>query len=203
MKLQKVLIASSNPKKVKEIKEILRLLGIEVIVSPKKLEIEEKGTTFLENAYLKAKAYYEEFKIPTIADDSGLIVEAIAPYPGVYSARFHSIPEWGKEEPIPNEDEANIRKLLRVLKNKTNRRAKFVSNIVLYLGDGKGIFTEGEVYGNIIESPKGDKGFGYDPIFVPEGYNQTFAQMEPEEKHKISHRGKALRKLYELLKEFK
>ena len=199
MSLKEVLVASSNPKKVKEIEEILKPLGIEVLKAPEKLEVEETGTTFLENAYLKAKAYYERFKIPTIADDSGLVVEAIKPYPGIYSARFYSLEVFGKEEPIPSEDGANIRKLLRVLEKEENRKAYFVSVIVLYLGE-RGLFSEGVVRGTIAKTPRGDKGFGYDPVFIPEGYSQTFAEMEPQEKHKISHRGKALRNLYELLK---
>ena len=197
---KKVLVASSNPKKVKEIREILSPLGIEVVIPPQKVEVEEYGTTFIGNAYLKAKAYYERFKIPTLADDSGLVVEAINPYPGVYSARFYSLERFGREEPIPSEDEANIRKLLRVLKNEKNRKAKFVSNIVLILERGKILSSEGEVEGTIIDTPRGEKGFGYDPIFVPKGYTKTFAEMESEEKHKISHRGKALKRLVELLK---
>ncbi|HID65918.1 MAG TPA: RdgB/HAM1 family non-canonical purine NTP pyrophosphatase, partial [Aquificaceae bacterium] len=154
----------------------------------------------LENAYLKAKAYYEKFKMPTVADDSGLIVEAISPYPGIYSSRFYEIDLWGKEEIKESKDEANIRKLLRVLKNEKNRRAKFVAVIVFYDKD-KGFFVEGEVKGVITESPTGDKGFGYDPIFIPEGYDRTMAELSPEEKDLISHRGKALRKLYRILKE--
>ncbi|RTZ68608.1 MAG: non-canonical purine NTP pyrophosphatase, RdgB/HAM1 family [Aquificaceae bacterium] len=200
MELKKVLIASSNPKKAKEIEEFLKPLGIEVVLPPRKLEVEETGTTFLENAYLKAKAYHEEFGLPTLADDSGLIADAIAPYPGIYSARFYSLEVFGREKPTPSEDTANIRKLLRVLKDKENRNARFVACIVLYLGDGKGIFTEGVVKGYITDTPRGDKGFGYDPIFVPEGFNVTFAQMELSQKQKISHRGRALKKLVQLLK---
>lgn len=200
MFLKKVLLASSNPKKVKEIKEILAPLGIEVVLPPKKLEVEEWANTFIGNAYLKAKTYFEAFKMPTLADDSGLVVEAIAPYPGVYSARFYQLEVFGREEPYPSEDMANIRKLLKVLKGKRNRSAKFVSVVLLYMEEGKMLSAEGEVKGFITETPKGDKGFGYDPIFVPEGFNKTFAQMEPEEKHKISHRSKALNNLVKLLK---
>jgi len=200
MKLKEVIVASSNPKKVEEIKEILSPLGIKVIVPPRKVEVQETGTTFLENAYLKAKAYFEEFGIPALADDSGLVVEAIAPYPGVYSARFHELELFGKEEPVPDADTANNRKLLRVLKDKKNRSAKFVSVVVLYSDEG-GLFAEGEVRGRIAQAPRGDKGFGYDPLFIPEGYEKTFAEMEPQEKHKISHRGRALRKLYNLLRD--
>ncbi len=199
MSLKKVLVASSNPKKVKEIKEILTPLGIEVLIPPKKVEVEEWANTFIGNAYLKAKTYYEVFQIPTLADDSGLIVDEIYPYPGVYSSRFYQLDVFGREKPEPSEDIANIRKLLKALENKKNRSAKFVSAIVLYLDAGKIIASEGEVKGFITTTPKGDKGFGYDPIFVPEGYNKTFAEMEPNEKHKISHRGRALKNLVKLI----
>ncbi len=195
----KLLVATTNEGKLKEIKRILEPLGIEVVPPPEKLEVEETGCTFLENAYLKAKAYFEKFRIPTLADDSGLVVEAIAPYPGIYSSRFYEIEFGGKEEPKGNKDEANIRKLLRLLENTENRNAKFVAFIVLYT-EGKGVFTEGEVRGEITREPRGDRGFGYDPVFKPEGYEKTMAELPPEEKDKISHRGKALRKLVELLK---
>ncbi|HIQ49003.1 MAG TPA: RdgB/HAM1 family non-canonical purine NTP pyrophosphatase [Aquifex aeolicus] len=196
----RLLVATTNKGKLREFKRILEPLGIEVITPYEKIEVRESGTSFLENAYLKAKAYYEKFKMPTVADDSGLIVEAISPYPGIYSSRFYEIDLWGKEEIKESKDEANIRKLLRVLKNEKNRRAKFVAVIVFYDKD-KGFFVEGEVKGVITESPTGDKGFGYDPIFIPEGYDRTMAELSPEEKDLISHRGKALRKLYRILKE--
>jgi XTP/dITP diphosphohydrolase len=202
-KLKRVLVASSNPKKIKEIEEILNPLGVEVIKPPQKLEVEEWANTFIGNAYLKAKAYFDNFGIPTLADDSGLVVDEIAPYPGVYSARFYSLEKFGREKPEPSEDGANIKKLLRILKGKENRRAKFVSVVLLYMGDGKMFVSEGEVYGTIAEEPRGDKGFGYDPIFIPEGHNKTFAEMSPDEKHRISHRGKALKNLVELLKSCK
>lgn len=195
----KLLAATSNAGKLSEIKRILEPLGIEVIPPPEKLEVEEKGTTFLENAYLKARTYYEKFNIPTVADDSGLIVEAINPYPGVFSSRFYEIEFGGKEEVEGSKDEANIRKLLRLLENEKNRKAKFVAYVVLYTEKG-GFFAEGEVRGEITKEPKGDKGFGYDPVFKPEGYDKTMAELSPEEKDKISHRGKALRNLVELLR---
>jgi XTP/dITP diphosphohydrolase len=197
---KKVLVASTNPKKVKEIEEILKLLGIEVVKPPRKLEVEEWANTFIGNAYLKAKAHFEVFGLPALADDSGLVVEEIKPYPGVYSARFYSLEVFGREEPTPSEDEANVRKLLRILKGKKNRRAKFVATVLLYAGEGKMLVAEGEVEGTIAESPRGDKGFGYDPVFIPEGHSLTFAEMEPEEKHALSHRGRALRRLAELVK---
>jgi len=196
----RVLVATTNEKKLEEIRRILCPLGIEVVKPPRKLKVEEYGTTFVGNAYLKAKAYHEAFGIPTLADDSGLIVEAIAPYPGVYSSRFHSIEFGGREDIGKTEDEKNVRKLLRLLKGKKDRRAKFFCSVILYFGE-KALLTEGEVKGVISEEPRGKGGFGYDPVFVPEGYNLTMAELPPEEKDKISHRGKALRNLYELLKE--
>ncbi|RUM32351.1 MAG: non-canonical purine NTP pyrophosphatase, RdgB/HAM1 family [Aquifex sp.] len=196
----KLLVATTNEGKYREIKEVLGKYGIEVIKPEEKLKVEETGCTFLENAYLKAKAYYEKYKVPALADDSGLIVEAISPYPGIYSSRFYEIDFGGKEEVKTNKDEANIKKLLRILENTENRKAKFVAFIVVY-GGSWGIFTEGEVRGEITRYPRGEGGFGYDPIFVPEGYNKTMAELPSEEKNKISHRGKALRKLVKILKE--
>lgn len=195
----KILAATTNEGKLKEIKRILEPLGIEVIPPQEKLEVEESGNTFLENAYLKAKTYHDRFNLPTLADDSGLVVESIFPYPGIYSSRFYEIEYGGKEVLKGSKDETNIKKLLRLLKDKRNRRAKFVAVVLLYTG-GKGLFAEGEVRGVIVEEPRGEKGFGYDPIFQPEGFEKTMAELSPEEKDKISHRGKALRKLYEMLK---
>ncbi len=200
MGIKRILVASSNEKKLKEIEKILSPLGVEVVEPPEKLEVKEWANTFIGNAYLKAKAYYERFKIPSLADDSGLVVEAIDPLPGVYSARFHKLSEFGQEPVKTTEDEANIAKLLRVLKGEKNRRAKFVSAVLLYAGEGKMLAVEGEVRGFIAERPRGDKGFGYDPIFIPEGFDKTFAEMSPEEKNSISHRARALKRLAELLR---
>ncbi len=195
----RIIVATTNRGKLREIERILTPLGYEVVEPPGRLEVEERGTTFLENAYLKAKAYYERFGLPSLADDSGLVVEALGGYPGVFSSRFHSIEFGGREEVSGSADEANIRKLLRLLKGERNRRAKFVACVVLYSGD-RGIFAEGECRGSVAESPRGSGGFGYDPIFVPEGYDRTMAQLTPQEKDRISHRGRALRKLADLLK---
>ncbi|NPB07303.1 MAG: RdgB/HAM1 family non-canonical purine NTP pyrophosphatase [Aquificae bacterium] len=195
----RVIAATTNEKKLEEIRRILSPLGIEVLRPPRKLEVEEYGTTFVGNAYLKAKAYYEAFGIPSLADDSGLVAEAIAPYPGVYSSRFHSIDFGGREEGEGSQDEKNIRKLLRLLRNSPNRRAKFLCAVILYLGE-KALLAEGQVAGTISENPRGSGGFGYDPVFIPEGYDRTMAELSPEEKDRISHRGRALWNLYELLK---
>lgn len=196
----KVLVATANEGKLREIERILSPLGIEIVPPERKLEVEEKGCTFLENAYLKAKAYYEEFGLPALADDSGLVVEALEGYPGIYSSRFYSIDFGGKEEISGSVDETNVRKLLRLLKGRENRKAKFVAFVVLYIGD-VGFFSSGECEGVIAEAPRGEGGFGYDPVFVPKGFSRTMAELNPEEKDSISHRGRALRRLAELLKE--
>ena len=195
----KILIASTNRGKIEEFKRVLEPVGIEVVEPKEKLEVEEKGETFLENACIKAKAYYERYGIPSLADDSGLVVDAISPYPGIYSSRFYSIEFGGKEEVKETKDEANIRKLLRLLKGKKERTARFIAVLFFYAGD-RGFFVKGEVKGRISESPRGEKGFGYDPVFIPEGYDKTFAELPPQEKDRISHRGRALEKFLEIIK---
>ncbi|MDQ7038738.1 MAG: RdgB/HAM1 family non-canonical purine NTP pyrophosphatase [Aquificota bacterium] len=194
----KVVLATSNRGKVEEIRRILEPFRFEIIVPEEKLRVEEKGNTFLENALIKAKAYFDRFGLPALADDSGLEVEALGGYPGVFSSRFHSLDFGGIEEVRDSEDEANVRKLLRLMKGEKNRRARFVCWVVLYTGYG-GVFGYGECRGTIADSPRGEKGFGYDPVFVPEGFSRTMAEIEPEEKDSISHRGKALRNLIRTL----
>ena len=155
-------------------------------------EIEEDGDTFEQNSYKKA---YEIMKIsgcPTIADDSGLEVDWLDGAPGVYSARFA-----GEE----CDDKANNRKLLELLQGvpKEKRGARFVSVITMVFPDGKVLVARGETEGTLLEEERGDGGFGYDPLFVPSGMSLTYSELSPEEKNRISHRGKALRKLRELL----
>jgi len=204
MKIDKVLIATTNKGKLKEFKSLLSDIGIHVLSleeMKEKIDIEEDRQTFLENAIKKAKDYANFYKLPVIAEDAGLEVEALNGYPGVYSARFYSIDFGGKEDIIENKDKTNIKKLLRLLEGKENRRARFVSNVVFYLPEDFGLWTEGYCYGSIAQKPVGDEGFGYDPVFIPEEYNKTMAELSPEEKNKISHRGKAVRKLIKLLKQ--
>ena len=199
----KILIATTNKGKLKEFKALLSEINVETLSlddMEEKIEVEEDKKTFLENAIKKAKEYVNFYKLPVIAEDAGLEVEALNSYPGVYSARFYDIDFGGKKEALPNKDEANIKKLLRLLQGEKNRKARFVSTVVFYFPDDFGFWTEGYCYGTIAEEPKGDKGFGYDPIFIPESYNKTMAEISPEEKNKISHRGKAVRKLIEKLK---
>ena len=204
MVIDKVLIGTTNRGKIREFKKLFEDLNITVLTFedvPEKIEVVEDRETFLENAIKKAKEYANFYKLPVITEDAGLEVESLKGYPSIYSARFYSI-EFGGVEPVKEgetKDEANIRKLLRLLEDKKNRKARFVSNIVFYTPDNFGLWTEGYLYGNITYEPKGDKGFGYDPVFIPEGYNKTLAELDLEEKNKISHRGKASYKLKKLL----
>jgi XTP/dITP diphosphohydrolase len=200
--LDKILVATTNKGKLKEFRQLLSPLGIQVLSledMKQKIDVEEDRETFLENALKKAKTYGDFYKIPVIAEDAGLEVEALDGYPGVYSARFYGIDFGGKEPVKEDKDKANIDKLLRLLKGKKNRKARFVSVVVFYKPEDFGIWTEGYCYGEITEQPRGNRGFGYDPVFIPEGYSKTMAELQPEEKNKISHRGKAVKKLLKKL----
>ena len=189
----KFVLATHNPGKLKEMADILSGLGVEV-VSPAdvgiSVDVEETGTTFVENAMLKAKAICAASGLPAIADDSGLCVDALNGAPGVYSARY--------AEGEGHDAQANMRKLLHELEGKENRKAQFRTAISLIL-DGKEYLFEGVIKGEIIKEKRGDSGFGYDPIFKPEGYEQTFAELGNETKNKISHRALAVQKLCEFL----
>ncbi len=199
----RILVATTNKGKLKEFKQLLEPFGIEVLSlddMEEKFEVEEDKQTFLENAIKKAKEYAKFYNLPVIAEDAGLEVEVLNGYPGVYSARFYDIDFGGKEEVLDSKDKANIKKLLRLMEGVSNRKARFVSNVVFYSPDDFGLWAEGYCEGVITEEPKGEGGFGYDPVFQPEGYEKTMAQLTPEEKNKISHRGKAVRKLVEKLK---
>ncbi len=196
----RVIVATANPSKFEEIRRVLEPAGVDAVKPETPLEVEEKGTTFLENAYLKATAYYSEFRMPALADDSGLEVKALGGYPGVFSSRFHSIEFGGREEVRGSPDEANLRKLLRLMEGKRDRSARFVAFVVLYTGEG-GFFAEGECRGVITEAPRGKGGFGYDPVFQPLSYRKTMAELPPDEKDRLSHRGRALRKLLTILKD--
>ncbi|PMP69216.1 MAG: non-canonical purine NTP pyrophosphatase [Thermodesulfobacterium geofontis] len=195
-----LLIATSNMGKVKEINELLKDLHLEIKTLQDFCKIEspeETGKTFFENAYLKAKYWAEKTGLMCLADDSGLEVEALNNAPGVYSSRFA-----GENAT----DEENNRKLLELLQGIPfeKRKARFVCVIVVYHPSGKYITTEGTWEGVIGFEPRGSYGFGYDPIFlVPEyDYKKTAAELAPEEKNKLSHRGKALIKLKEILPDF-
>lgn len=192
-KYKELIFASHNKGKISEIKNLLSPLGIKVL-SGEDLnlpEVEETGTTFEENAYIKALAAAREKNIPCIADDSGLCVDAMGGRPGVYSARY-----------APNRDfDKGIEKLLNELAetNSNNRSAHFSCVIVLAYPDGAYKSFEGRVDGRIATKKSGEMGFGYDPIFIPTGFNRSFAEFDREEKNKISHRGRALQKFINYL----
>lgn len=152
-------------------------------------EIPETADTLQGNALQKAQFVYDKYHLSCFADDTGLEVESLNGAPGVYSARYAG-------EHCSFAD--NVNKLLHEMQGKTNRRACFKTVVALIL-DGKTHFFEGRVDGTIIETPRGGEGFGYDPVFVPDGFNETFAEMSAEQKNKISHRGRAMAKLIEFL----
>ena len=183
----KFVLATANPGKIHEMQEVLPELGIEV-VSRKELgidlDIEETGSTFIDNALLKAKAICEASGLPAIADDSGLVVDALGGAPGLYSSSY------GGER---LDDAGRCDYLLKNMENMEQRSAKFVCTIVCVYPDGKTISAQGECTGELALSPRGNNGFGYDPIFIPDGKDKTLAELLPEDKNMISHRGKALR----------
>ena len=196
--MKRIIAASSNAHKIKEIQTIMSKFGMEVVsrkdAGIPDFEIEEDGETFEENSYKKAYEIMKTCGEITVADDSGLMVDYLGGAPGVYSARFA-----GKE----CDDSKNNEKLLKLLDGLSgeDRKAKFVSVITLVYPGGETLVARGECPGRIIEAPTGENGFGYDPIFVPDGYDISFGQLSEEEKNEISHRAKALEVLERLLEE--
>lgn len=183
----KLLFASHNSNKVKELKQIFpttySLMGLDELNDF--VEIEETGANLVENALLKARTIHKKYGFNTISDDTGLEIEALNGAPGVLSARFA-----GEE----NNSIRNMEKVLTLMQNSDNRRAQFKTVVALIL-DNKEYLFEGIVKGSILRSSRGEGGFGYDPIFLPDGYNQTFAEMSPTLKNGISHRGMAIKNL--------
>ena len=187
--MKKLVVATGNPGKLEEIQEYLVDLPWQLELKPAEIDVEETGTTFIANARIKAAEVAKALGKWAIADDSGLAVDALDGAPGLYSARY------GKT------DEDRINRLLRELGDTDNRLAKFICAIAIADPDGKIILeTEGICPGEILYSPRGDGGFGYDPIFYVPSQQQTFAEMSPETKAKISHRGVAFAQLMPQLK---
>lgn len=188
----KYVIATHNRHKLQELQRILDPMGIEAITADLS-EVEETGTTFAENAYLKAKSACEETGLPAVADDSGLEVDALDGRPGVYSARYA-----GENAT----DAQRIEKLLGELSNvpAEKRAARFVSAVCCVFPNGDVIRVEGDCPGSIAFSPEGNDGFGYDPVFLVG--EKTFAQMTAAEKDAVSHRGKALEKFAAALQDY-
>ncbi len=183
----KFVLASHNPKKLAELQAILQQLGVEIVLQSQlglDLEPEETGTTFEENALIKARAVMEASGLPAIADDSGLCCEALNGAPGVYSARYGG-PDMDARQ--------RYQLLLEALRGQLNRKASFVSVVTCAFPNGDVVSARGECEGRIGFTPVGEDGFGYDPIFLVPECKKTFAQMTAEEKCTVSHRGKALR----------
>lgn len=189
--LPEIIFATHNSNKAKEIAALFE--GICLVKSLNEIQftkdIPETGNTLKENAWIKASTIYKETGLNCFADDTGLLVEALDGRPGVHSARYAG----------PNAQAAeNNQKLLIELNHYTNRSAAFVTVICLCL-KGTYQYFEGRLEGNLLTELRGSGGFGYDPLFVPIGFDRTLAEMSLEEKNRISHRGKALRKLLEFL----
>lgn len=193
MKLEEIVFASHNEGKIKEIKKLLAPYGIKVksALDMNLPDVEETGKTFEENSLLKSKTIAKLVNMPCLADDSGLCVDALNGAPGVYSARY-----------APNRDfDKGMEKLLAEMEKSPNksRNAHFSCVISLAWPDGQYKVFAGQVDGKIAFHKMGAGGFGYDPLFVPEGFTSSFAQMSQEEKNKISHRGRAVEKLKDFL----
>lgn len=201
MKKQRLLIATSNPNKVKEIKESLATDSYEVVSLldfPEREEVEEPYFTFEENALHKAKSLYADFQVPVLAEDSGLVVDALyglysfgkgvdQSFPGVFSARFASLVK--ADEHLDHNEEANNAVLLEALDSESNRSAHYVSVFCYYDGH-KSVFFKGVLVGSIGEEPRGTRGFAYDPLFIPRDNNpekETYAEMTPTEREVQSH----------------
>ncbi len=191
----KIIVATKNQGKVKEIAKIFAELGLEVITQEEAnidIDVEETGDTFEKNALIKARAVSMLCDDIVIADDSGLCVDSLNGRPGVYSARYAG-PDAS--------DLQKINKLLSEMENVENRAAKFMCCVALVTPDGREFVSHGEVLGKILFEPEGENGFGYDPVFFSDELQISFALASPEEKNSISHRGRALRAMYDKIKE--
>ncbi len=197
----RLVIATHNPGKLSEIAALIEPLGIQC-VGAEELglpEPEEIGNTFLDNADLKAREAADLSGLPALADDSGLSVDALQGLPGIFSAR------WAEDEDGNRDWRRAMERVWTRLEEAgpdASRDAHFACALsIAWPNDGQIESFEGRVDGTLVWPPRGDKGFGYDPMFVPEGYDQTFGELEPSEKHRVSHRADAFRKLMQALKE--
>ena len=194
----KVVLASKNMHKLEEISKITEKFGIELILQSQlgvDIDVEENGTTFEENSFIKAEAVMKATGLPALADDSGIAVDALNGAPGIYSARYgfdDSLDDWGR--------------LLLLLKDTEHvpdgqRQAQFVCVITMVTPEGQVVQARGEIHGELLRAPVGQNGFGYDPIFYYPPAGMSTAEMSPEEKNKVSHRANALKVFYEKMKE--
>ena len=194
----KVVLASKNKHKLEEISKITEKFDMELVLESElgvDIDVEETGSTFEENSYLKAEAVMKATGLPALADDSGIAVDALNGEPGIYSARY------GFDESLDDRGRLNL-----LLKNTETvpddkRQAKFVCVITLVTPQGQTIQARGEVHGMLLRAPAGENGFGYDPIFYYPPFGKSLAQVSPEEKNRVSHRANALKVFYEKLEE--
>ena len=193
----KIILASNNKNKMREFRELLAGTDAEPISQRDAgcdFEVDETGTTFEENAFLKADAVLKATGCIAVADDSGLVVDALNGEPGIYSARY----SFGHDA----SDADRNRYLLVKLGDEKNRRARFVCCVCCCLPDGNTITARGECEGEILDATRGSNGFGYDPLFRPLGYDVSMAELSADEKNAISHRGKAMREFIEKFKRY-
>ena len=193
--MRKFVLATENQGKIREMRDILSEFGIQVLSRKEvgiDIHVEETGLTFEQNALLKAEAICKASGLPSIADDSGLEVDALDGEPGVYSSSY------GGEH---LNDTRRCDYLIKKMKNMEQRSAKFVCTIVCAYPDGRNITVKGECFGEIMTSLRGTGGFGYDPVFLVKGTDKSMAELAPEEKNALSHRGNALRALVKELRE--
>ena len=194
----KVVLASKNKHKLVEISKITEKFGFELVLQSElgvDIDVEETGTTFEENSFLKAEAVMKATGLPALADDSGIAVDALNGEPGIYSARYgfdESLDDWGR--------------MMLLLKNTEavpdgQRQAQFVCVITFVTPEGQTIQARGEIHGELTREPRGENGFGYDPIFYYPPFGKTTAEASPEEKNQVSHRAVALNIFYDKLKE--
>lgn len=197
--MKNIIIATKNPGKVKEFTTLLTPMGFHVkslLDFPKSIDVEETGTTFEENALLKAEAISKEYDQITIADDSGLIVDYLGGKPGIFSARYAG---------PARDDQANMFKVLNELAdvpNQEDRSARFICALALSIPGQKTKTVIGTCEGYIAQNPEGENGFGYDPIFIVKDKREIMANLSKEEKNRISHRASALKKLSVLINDF-
>lgn len=214
--METLVIASKNKGKIEEIKTMLGGFYnvISMVDAGADLDVEETGTTFEQNALLKAEAVYRLTGLPSLADDSGIAVDALGGRPGIYSARFAAMAEGAtaggagdlaceksgnQSGQTENADKANNRKLLKEMEGVTNRKAKFVCAIVLFSGENKYITGYGETEGELLHAESGGGGFGYDPLFYSCDLKKSFGDASQKEKNEVSHRYRALKDLFDKL----
>ncbi len=203
--MKKLVLASSNPGKLREFRQMLSLLGMEIVPQAELgiTDAEEPHATFVENALAKARHASRHAALPAFADDSGICAAALGGEPGVHSARFAGPVHGASGAARDDQDRRNNEKLIALLRGKTDRRAHYYCVIVLvrHAEDPEPLIAEGRWHGELIDTPRGSGGFGYDPYFLLPGLGRTAAELSPDEKNGASHRGQALAQLVMRLRE--